>query len=207
MIFHLTQSYWFWSHLTTIPPFSPPMYSFHGICKKLGCSRLWPFWEDFCHNCYPYNIMKVVCLSAFLTVWSVMGSGKVFLIKWVGSTALSSLELVVWWIIGDLSPRESLEIDSFLLFPLSPLVFLSIILMVDFHRSVLDWIWCKEWPSLRREMIMKFLVDDVGFIKQRWKESMAKVMKTCWQSHKMLFIVSMFNIIVIWLDTKGILLK
>ena len=54
---------------------------------------------------------------------------------------------------------------------------------------------------------MKLLVDDVGFIKQRWKESMAKVMKTSWQSHMMLFIVSTFNIIVIWLDTKGILLK
>ena len=54
---------------------------------------------------------------------------------------------------------------------------------------------------------MKLLVDDVGFIKQRWKEGMAKVMKTCWQSHMMLFIVSTFNIIVIWLDTKGILLK
>ena len=54
---------------------------------------------------------------------------------------------------------------------------------------------------------MKLSVDDVGFIKQRWKESMAKVMKTCWQSHMMLFIVSTFNIIVIWLDTKGILLK
>ena len=51
---------------------------------------------------------------------------------------------------------------------------------------------------------MKFLVDDVGFIKQRSKDSMNKVMKTCWQSHKMLFIVSTFNIIVIWLDTKGI---
>ena len=151
--------------------------------------------------------MKVVCLSAFLTVWGVMGSGKVFLIKCVGSTALSSLQLVVWWIISDLSPRESLEIDSFLLFPLSPLVFWSIITMVDFYRPVLDWIWCKEWPFLGREMIMKFLVDDVGFIKQRWKESMARVMKTCWQSHKMLFIVSTFNIIVIWLDTKGILLK
>ena len=151
--------------------------------------------------------MKVVCLSAFLTVWSVMGSGKVFLIKWVASTALSSLQLVVWWIISDLSPRENLEIDSFLLFPLSPLVSLSIIPMVDFHRPVLDWIWCKEWPSLRREMIMKFLVDDVGFIKQRWKESMARVMKTCWQSHMMLFIVSTFNIMVIWLDTIGILLK
>ena len=148
--------------------------------------------------------MGVVCLSAFLTVWSVMGSGKVFLIKWVGSTALSSLQLLVGWIIGDLSPRE---IDSFLLFPLSPLVSLSIITMVDFYRPVLDWIWCKEWPFLRREMIMKFLVDDVGFIKQRWKESMARVMKTCWQSHKMLFIVSTFNIIVIWPDTKGILLK
>jgi len=207
MIFHLTQSYWFWSHLTTIPPSNPPMYSFHGICKKLGCSRLWPFWEDFCQDYHPYNIMKVVWVSAFLTVWSVMGSGKVFLIKWVGSTALSSLQLVVWWIIGDLSPGESLEIDSFLLFPLSPLVSLSIIPMVDFHRPVLDWIWCKEWPSLRREMIMKFLVDDMGFIKQRWKESMAKVMKTCWQSPMMLFIVSTFNIIVIWLDTKGILLK
>ena len=36
---------------------------------------------------------------------------------------------------------------------------------------------------------------------------MAKVMKTCWKGHKMLFIVSTFNIIVIWLDTKGILLK
>ena len=151
--------------------------------------------------------MKVVCLSAFLTVWSVMGSGKVFLIKWVGSIALSSLQLVVWWIIGDLSPRESLEIDSFLLFPLSPLVFLLIITMVDFYRQVLDWIWCKEWPFLRREMIMKFLVDDMGFIKQRWKESMAKVMKTCWQSHMILFIASTFNIIVIWFDTKGILLK
>ena len=54
---------------------------------------------------------------------------------------------------------------------------------------------------------MKFSVDDVGFIKQRWKESMARVMKTCWQSHMTLFIVSTFNIIVIWLDTKGILLK
>ena len=54
---------------------------------------------------------------------------------------------------------------------------------------------------------MKLLVDDVGFIKQRWKESMAKVMKTCWQSHMMLFIVSTFNIIVIRLDTEGILLK
>ena len=91
-----------------------------------------------------------------------MGSGKVFLIKWVGSTALSSLQLVVWCIIGDLSPGESLEIDSFLPFPLSLLVSLSIIPMVDFHRPVLDWIWCKEWPSLRREMIMKFLVDDMG---------------------------------------------
>ena len=79
--------------------------------------------------------MKVVCLSAFL-----MESGKVFLIKWVGPTALSSLQLVVWCIIGDLSPRESLEIDSFLLFPLSLLVSLSIIPMVDFHRPVLDWI-------------------------------------------------------------------
>ena len=54
---------------------------------------------------------------------------------------------------------------------------------------------------------MEFLMNDMGFIKQRWKESMAKVMKTCWQSHMMLFIVSTFNIIVIWLDTKGILLK
>ena len=151
--------------------------------------------------------MKVVCLSAFLTVWSVMGSGKVFLIKCVGSTALSSLQLVVWWIIGDLSPRESLEIDFFLLFPLSPLVSLLIIPMVDFHRPVLDWIWHKKEPSLRREMVMKCLVDDVGFIKWRWKESMAKVMKTCWKGHMMLFIVSTINIIVIWLDTKGILLK
>ena len=50
----------------------------------------------FCHDYHPYNIMKVVFLSAFLTVGSVMGSGKVFLIKWVGSTALSSLQLVVW---------------------------------------------------------------------------------------------------------------
>ena len=144
MIFHLTQSYWFWSHLTTIPPSNPPIYSFHGICKKLGCSSLWPFWGDFCQDYHPYNIMKVVCLSAFLTVGSVMGSGKVFLIKWVASTALSSLQLVVWWIISDLSPRESLEIDSFLPFPLSPLVSLSIIPIVDFHRLVLDWIWCKE---------------------------------------------------------------
>ena len=54
---------------------------------------------------------------------------------------------------------------------------------------------------------MKFLVDNVGFIKQRWKKSIAKVIKTCWQSHMMLFIVSTVNIIVIWLDTKGILLK
>ena len=60
--------------------------------------------------------------------------------KWVGPTALSSLQLVVWCIIGDLSPGESLEIDSFLLFPLSLLVSLSIIPMVDFHRPVLDWI-------------------------------------------------------------------
>ena len=207
MIFHLIQSYLFWSHPTTIPPSNSPIHSFHGICKKLGWSSLWPFWEDFCQDYHHHNIMKVVCLSAFLTVGSVMGPGKVFLIKCVASTALASLQSVVWWIISDLSPRESLEIDSFLLFPLSPLVSSLIIPTVDFHRPVLDWIWCKEQPSLRREMIMKFLVDDVGFIKQWWKESMAKVMKTCWQSHKMLFIVSMFNIIVIWLDTKGILLK
>ena len=50
----------------------------------------------FCWDYHPYNIMKVVCLSAFMTVGSVMGSGKVFLIKWVASTALSSLQLVVW---------------------------------------------------------------------------------------------------------------
>ena len=50
----------------------------------------------FCWDYHPYNIMKVVCLNAFLTVGSVMGSGKVFLIKWVASTALSSLQLVVW---------------------------------------------------------------------------------------------------------------
>ena len=28
---------------------------------------------------------------------------------------------------------------------------------------------------------MKYLVDDVGFIKWRWEESMAKVMKTSWK--------------------------
>ena len=155
----------------------------------------------------PYNIMKNVCLSAFLTVWGVMGSGEVYLIKWVASTALSSLQLVVWWIIGDLPPRKSLERNSFLLFPLSPLVPLLINPMVNFHRTVLDWTWHKEWPSLRREMIIKCLVDDVGFIKWRWKESMAKVMKTCWKGCMMLFIVPKVNIIVIWLDTKGILLK
>ena len=70
----------------------------------------------FCWDYHPHNIVKVVCLSAFLTVGSVMGSGKIFLIKWVASTALSSLH------------------------PLSPLVSLSIIPMVDFHRPVLDWI-------------------------------------------------------------------
>ena len=144
MIFHLTQSYWFWSHLTTISSSNPPIYSFHGICKKSVCSRLWPFWEDFCQDYHPCNIMKVVCLSEFLTVWSMTGSGKVFLMKWVASTALPSLQLVVWWIIGDLSQRESLERNSFLLFPLSPLVSLSIIPIEDFHRPVLDWIWCKE---------------------------------------------------------------
>ena len=145
MIFNLTQSYWFWSHLTTRNPSNSPIYSFHGICKKkLGCSSLWPFWEDFCQDYHLYNIMKVVCLIAFLTVQSVTGLGEVFLMKWVASTALSNLQLVVWWIIGDLSPRESLERNSFLLFPLSSLASLLIIPMVDFHRPVLDCIWHKE---------------------------------------------------------------
>ena len=124
--------------------FQSPNIQFSWYLQKLGCSSLWPVWEDFCQDYHPYNIMKVVCLSAFLTVWGVIVSEKVFLIKWVGSTALSSLQLVVWWIIGNLSPRESLERDSFLLFPLSPLVSLLIIPMVGFHRPVLDWIWHKE---------------------------------------------------------------
>src|SRR6266478_637483 len=34
---------------------------------------------------------KSSCLSAFLTVWGVTGSGRMLLIKWVASTALSSL--------------------------------------------------------------------------------------------------------------------
>ena len=53
----------------------------------------------FCQDYHPCNIMKVVCLSTFLTVWSVTESGEVFLIKWMASTALSSLQLVVWWIM------------------------------------------------------------------------------------------------------------
>ena len=126
-------------------PFQSPNIQFSWyLQKKIRCSSLWPFWEDFCQDYHLYNIMKVVCLNEFLAVWSVTGSGKVFLIKWVASTALSSLQLVVWWIIGNLSPRESLERNSFLLFPLSPLASLLIIPMVDFQRPVLDWIWHKE---------------------------------------------------------------
>ena len=138
MIFHLINSGLIWPQ----DPLPIPQYTvFMVLPKKLECSSLWPFWEDFCQDNYSYSIMKVVCLSAFLTVWSVMGSAEVFLMKWAASTALSSLQLVVWWIIGDLSPRESSERNSFLLFPLSSLASLLIITMVDFHRPVLDWIW------------------------------------------------------------------
>ena len=93
MIFYLTQSYWFCSHLTTIPPSNPPMYSFHGICKKLRCSSLWLFWEDFCQDYYPYNIMKVVCLSAFMTV----------------ACLLVNFVRVVWWASGETMQASLIE--------------------------------------------------------------------------------------------------
>ena len=74
-------------------PSNPPIYSFHGICKKLRCSSLWLFWEDFCQDYHPYKIMKVVCLSAFMTV----------------ACLLVNFVRVVWWASGETMQASLIE--------------------------------------------------------------------------------------------------
>jgi hypothetical protein len=41
------------------------------------------------------NTTKIILLEAFLTVWGVTGLERVWLMKWVASTALSSLPVVI----------------------------------------------------------------------------------------------------------------
>ena len=115
---------------------------------NLRCSNLCSFLSRGC--ILLTTSQKSSCLSTFLTVWGVTGSGRMLMMKWVASTALSSLQLVIWWIIDCLLPEDSLEKHPPLLFSLSPSISLLILPMIDFPRPVLDSIWCKGITLLKK---------------------------------------------------------
>ena len=114
--FHLIQFYWFWSHLTIRFSSNPPLSSFHGIWKIWDTPVCLPSWEEKVSSCQ----QRSSCLRIFLTIWGVIGLQRMLLMKWVAFTVLSSLPLVIWWIIDHMSSENSLAGHPPLVFSLSP---------------------------------------------------------------------------------------
>ena len=95
------------------------------------------WWACLSSGCFCLTTeQKFLSLSAFLTVFGVTGEGRMSLIKWTASTALSSFPVVIWQIIDCVSWEERLEGQPPLLFSLSKSVFFLILPTVNLPKPV-----------------------------------------------------------------------